>query len=87
MNELPSVMLLTPLQASHALSISPRTLWTITSPRGDLPCVRIGRAVRYSVDDIQAFIERSKMGSVVDEMSPTTYDVPDEQETQAIDTR
>jgi predicted DNA-binding transcriptional regulator AlpA len=50
-------LLLTPPEAARALSISPRTLWAITAPRGDLPCVRLaGRSVRYSVDAIRAWI-------------------------------
>lgn len=40
-------MLLTPRQAAHELAISERTLWGLTA-RGEIPCVRIGRAVRYS---------------------------------------
>ena len=52
-------MLLTARQAAAALSISERTLWGLTV-RGELPVVRIGRAVRYDPRDLQAWIDRSK---------------------------
>jgi excisionase family DNA binding protein len=53
-------LLLTPRQAAKALSISERTLWAITAPRGPMPAVRIGRAVRYLVSDLQEWIESQK---------------------------
>lgn len=53
-------MLLTGGQAAKLLSISTRTLWAMTVPRGDLPAVRIGRSVRYSSSDLAAWIERRR---------------------------
>jgi excisionase family DNA binding protein len=52
-------LLLTPSEAAKALSICERTLYALTKS-GELPVIRIGRAVRYSPDDIKAWIERSK---------------------------
>ncbi len=52
-------MLLSPRQAAKALSVCERTLYGLTKSR-ELPVVRIGRSVRYSVEDIRAFIERRK---------------------------
>jgi len=52
-------LLVTPREAAKALSICEKTLWTLTK-RGDLPAVRINRAVRYDVADLQAFINRQK---------------------------
>jgi len=52
-------LLLKPNETAAALAISPRLLWTITQ-QGELPCVRIGRAVRYDPDDLRAWIERQK---------------------------
>ncbi len=46
-------------EASKVLSISPRTLWTLTD-RGEIPCVRILRSVRYDPADLQDYIERQK---------------------------
>lgn len=46
--------------AAEMLSISERTLWGITRPRGDLSSVRIGRSVRYLVDDLHAYIQSQK---------------------------
>ena len=44
--------------AADYLAVSPRTLWGITSPRGDLHCVRIGSAVRYRLSDLDSWIEQ-----------------------------
>lgn len=46
-------------EAAAALSISERTLWKLTN-EGDIPCVRIGRAVRYDPADISTWIEAQK---------------------------
>ena len=35
-------------EAAQSLSVCEKTLWSITEPRGDLPCVRIGRRVLAS---------------------------------------
>jgi hypothetical protein len=65
----PGRLLLKPREAAELLGISERTLWGITAPRGDLPCVRVGldgskreaaRFVRYDVKDVSAWIERNK---------------------------
>ena len=53
-------LLLPPREAAAALSISERTLWAVTAPRGPLPAVRIGRSVRYCVDDIRRWIDGQK---------------------------
>lgn len=42
----PDALLLTPREAARLLSISTRTLWSM-SDRGEIPVVRIGRSVRY----------------------------------------
>jgi predicted DNA-binding transcriptional regulator AlpA len=47
--------------AVRLLSICEKSLWSLTAPRGPIPCVRIGRAVRYAVADLQAWIERNKV--------------------------
>ena len=52
-------LLLKPGDAAKALAISPRKLWELTNT-GEIPCVRIGRAVRYSPDDLRAWIEERK---------------------------
>jgi excisionase family DNA binding protein len=46
-------------EAAKALAISERTLWQLTKD-GVIPCVRIGRSVRYSPADLQAWIDRQK---------------------------
>ncbi len=46
--------------AAVMLSISERSLWALSTPRGTLPVVRLGRAVRFDVDDLREFIGRQK---------------------------
>ena len=53
-------LLLSPREAACAMSLSARTLWSITSPRGDLPCVKCGRCVRYDPRDLLAWAEKRK---------------------------
>jgi excisionase family DNA binding protein len=57
-----SVLLLTSREAAAALAISEKKLWSITAPRGELPAVRIGRSVRYSLTALQAWIEDQQIG-------------------------
>lgn len=42
-------------QASAMLAIGSRNLWTLTNC-GAIPCVRIGRSVRYRVADLNAWV-------------------------------
>ena len=56
----PDRLLLSAREAAEALQISPRTLWGMTAPRGPLPSVRIGSAVRYPVKDLERALERLK---------------------------
>ena len=39
-------------EAAKLLQVSERHLWSKTSPRGPVPCVRIGNAVRYRSADL-----------------------------------
>ena len=55
-------LLLTALKAAKLLAISPRTLWTLTDS-GVVPCVRLGRSVRYSVDDLREVIRTNRSGT------------------------
>ena len=52
-------LLLSARDAARAMSVSERTLFTLTKS-GDIPAVRIGRAVRYDPRDLRAFVERAK---------------------------
>jgi excisionase family DNA binding protein len=53
-------VLLTVREAATALAISERTLWELTH-RGGLPCVRIGRSVRYVQADLDAWIAAQRV--------------------------
>lgn len=52
-------LLLTGRDAARALSVCEKTLWTLTQ-RGEIPCIKIGRAVRYDPRDLDAWIQRAK---------------------------
>jgi len=58
-------MLLSPRQAAAALNVCERTLYGLTQ-RGELPAVHIGRAVRYSVDDLKSWIAKKSSQSSQD---------------------
>ena len=52
-------LLLTSREAAEALCISERKLWGLTAS-GEIPCVRIGRSVRYDLEDLKQWIEDRK---------------------------
>ena len=43
------------------LGVSPRTLWSMTAS-GELPSVRLRRAVRYRIEDVQELIHQNFRG-------------------------
>lgn len=49
-------LLLTPREAAQRLAISESSLYRLTSS-GQVPCVRVGRLVRYSVETLRKWIE------------------------------
>jgi excisionase family DNA binding protein len=49
--------LLTDREAAEVLRVSPRTLWGLMKA-GEVRVIRIGRAVRYPVSELEAFIRR-----------------------------
>ena len=51
-------------EAAAALAISPRKLWDMTAS-GEIPHIRLGRSVRYPLDDLRCWIDRQKKGSTV----------------------
>lgn len=61
-NDKSEPLLLTAAQAAKVLAISPRTLWTLTDT-GVVPCVRLGRSVRYSTDDLREVIRKNRRGT------------------------
>jgi excisionase family DNA binding protein len=46
-------------EAARLLSVSERTVWTLTKD-GAIPCLRIGRRVLYDPGDLRAWIDRQK---------------------------
>jgi excisionase family DNA binding protein len=62
--------LLKPREAAQLLTVSERTLWSLTWPRGSIRSVRIGRSVRYTADSIQDYIRERILCQT--QPSPTT---------------
>jgi excisionase family DNA binding protein len=58
-NGKPGRLLLTAAEAAEALAISERTLWALTD-RGEIPAIRIGRSVRYAVEDLRAWVDAQR---------------------------
>jgi len=51
--------LLSTEQTSKILGVTIRTLFTITQ-RGDLPCIKVGRSVRYDTRDLESYLKQNK---------------------------
>jgi excisionase family DNA binding protein len=58
-------LLLSPREAAKALCICEKSLWTLTK-RGEIPAVRIGRSVRYSLDDLKKWIQGRSQKSALE---------------------
>ena len=56
-----SARLIDSREAAAILGLSRRTLWTLYN-RGEIPVVRIGRAVRFDPADLRAWVETKKGG-------------------------
>jgi excisionase family DNA binding protein len=54
-------LLLNARDAAEALAVSERTLFTLTKAQ-KVPCVRLGRSVRYSVKDLEDWIAGQTQG-------------------------
>ena len=55
-------LLLSPREASRALAVCEKTLWTLTQ-KGEIPVIRIGRAVRYPLDGLREWIQKKSEDS------------------------
>jgi len=58
-------LLLSSREAAKSLSISERTLFALAE-RGELRKIHVGRAVRYSVDDLKSWIAKKSSQSSQD---------------------
>jgi len=63
MSETNTKLLYTVREAAALLSISERKLWTLTNT-DELKCVRMGRSVRYSINNLQEFIVKQTSACV-----------------------
>jgi hypothetical protein len=61
-----SPLLLTAREAAEVLRISEKKLWSLSSPRGPIPVVRLDRSVRYAVAELQAVIASRAIEARVD---------------------
>ena len=51
-------------EAARLLAIGTRKLWELTNSKR-IPCVRIDRAVRYRLSDLERWIEQHREDSIV----------------------
>ena len=56
-------LLLKPKEAAKALAISDRKLWSLTAGR-EIPCVRIGRSIRYRPESLRAWLADLESGAI-----------------------
>lgn len=61
MAEISEKLSLRPREAARALGVSERTLWTLTH-RGEVPHVRVGRAVLYPLESLRKWLEARANG-------------------------
>ena len=54
-----SPRLIRPREAASYIAVSERTLWTLTKSQ-KIPAIKIGSAVRYCRDDLDAFIMKCR---------------------------
>jgi len=59
MTSLKPVRLLTPEEAADFLSVSPRTIKRLVS-EGNLPAIRVRNSMRFRLQDLEMYIERSR---------------------------
>jgi predicted DNA-binding transcriptional regulator AlpA len=59
MNDAPK-LLVKPDTAAEMIAVCEKTLWSLTQPRGPLPCVRLGKSVRYSPAALQKWIDEQQ---------------------------
>lgn len=57
----PAPLALRPREAAKALGIGERLLWSLTN-RGEVPHVRLGRAVVYPVDRLRDWLAQQATG-------------------------
>ena len=54
-------LLFTPEEARISLGISARKLWGMTAS-GEIPHIRLGKCLRYPIEDLQRWIDEQKTG-------------------------
>jgi len=70
-------LLVPPPDAAGMLSISERSLWGRTAPRGPIPCVRIGSSVRYSPELLRDYLRTQANQEVTDGQAAARALVPE----------
>ncbi|WP_417737388.1 helix-turn-helix domain-containing protein [Rosistilla oblonga] len=58
--------LLSEREGAKWLGISPRTLWALRDA-GEIPIVRVGRLVKYDLDDLRAYVAANKVATTAHE--------------------
>jgi hypothetical protein len=58
---------LKPSEAAKAMSLSEKTLWSMSAPRGPIPCVHIGSRVLYPTHLLRKYLSREALRQQQDE--------------------
>jgi predicted DNA-binding transcriptional regulator AlpA len=54
---LPVSKLMNVREVAEVSGLCEKSIWNVTAPRGDLPCVKMGTRVLYRPEDVAAWIE------------------------------
>ena len=44
-------------EVAEKIGLCEKSVWNVTAPRGDLPCVKLGARTLYRDEDIDAWVE------------------------------
>jgi uncharacterized protein YbbK (DUF523 family) len=55
-------LLLSAKDAARAMAVCPRTLWSLSKPRGPIKVVRLGKRTLYSVDELKSYVRQQTEG-------------------------
>lgn len=61
-----TAQLLSEREGAKWLGVSPRTLWALRDA-GEIPIVRVGRLVKYDLDDLRDYVAANKVTTAAQE--------------------
>ncbi|MFC3338765.1 helix-turn-helix domain-containing protein [Paracandidimonas soli] len=61
--------MLSVIEASKRLGVSPRTVYDLAAPAGPIPCHRIGRRIIFAEEDIQEYLRSCRYTEIKREVA------------------